>query len=170
MRRIFIVSILACVLFIPLAPGCAQFPPETPPAEPITVHLSFPDGAPPLNQEAELIYIIKPDCILKNMNIEIRLPEGFELVSGELSWVGDITKGDEIEAIRAVVRAVKIGNWAIELRNSINPEEQGGFSMYPDWQDAIYVSVSEDSAEWGEYPPWYEGGGHPVPIEQEVDR
>jgi hypothetical protein len=165
MKRIFVISILACVLLIPLAPGCNPFQTEQAPAPPITLEISFPDGAPPLNQEAELNCVVKAPAIsLKNMSIEIRLPEGFELVSGDLSWVGDITKGDEVEVISAVVKAIKVGNWAIELRTSIDPEKQGGFSMYPDWQDAIYVSVLEDSAEWGKYPPWYEGGGHEVPI------
>ena len=168
MRRVFIISILVCALFASVAPGCAST--ETPPAPPITVELSFPDGAPPLNQEAELIYIMEvmePGCILENISIEIRLPEGFELVSGELSWFGDISSGDELEVIRATVRAVKTGNWTIESRCAINPEKQCGISVVPGWHPAIYVSVSEDSAEWGITPPWYEGGGHPVEIEQE---
>jgi hypothetical protein len=170
MKRIVIVSILAGVLLIPLVPGCGLFWHESPPAEPITVELSFPDDAPQLNTEAELNCVIKAPAIsLKNMNVEIRLPEAFELVSGDLSWVGDINQGDEVEVISAVVRAIKIGNWAIELRTSINPEKQGGFSWYPDWRDAIYVSIFEDSAEWGIYPPWYKGHGHEVKISMEGD-
>jgi len=111
--------------------------------------------------------VMEPGCILENISIEIRLPEGFELVSGELSWFGDISSGDELEVIRATVRAVKTGNWTIESRCAINPEKQCGISVVPGWHPAIYVSVSEDSAEWGITPPWYEGGGHPVEIEQE---
>jgi hypothetical protein len=174
MKHIFIVSIFVCVLLISLVPGCtsgqessgSQSQLESPPAPPITVDLSFPDGAPRLNTEAELNCIVKAPAIsLKNMSVDIRLPEAFELVGGNLSWFGDINQGAELEVVSAVVRAIKAGNWAIELRTSIDPEEQGCFSMYPDWQDAIYVSVSDDSAEWGIYPPWYEGGGHEVPIE-----
>lgn len=166
MKRIFIVSILACVLLVSVAPGCAST--ETPPAPPVTVKLSFPDGAPPLNQEAELIYtieVMEPGCILENMSIEIRLPEGFELVSGELSWFGDISSGDELEVIRATVRAVKTGNWTFESRCAINPETQFGISIVPGWHPAIYVSVFEDSAEWGKYPPWYEGDDDGLPVE-----
>ena len=170
MKRLIVIAGLFLVMAL-LFGSCAKavIPPTTPPDEPsppITVELSFPDGAPPLNQEAELICIVKAPAIsLKNMSVEIRLPEAFELVSGNLSWVGDINLGDEVEVISAIVKAIKIGNWAIELRTSIDPEEQGSFSMYPDWRDAIYVSVLEDSAEWGIYPPWYKGGGHEVPIE-----
>ena len=99
MKRILLPVLVIGIL---LLTGCGQLPSEPPPEgippiSPITMQLSFPDGAPPLNQEAELICIVKPQCILKNMSIEIRLPEGFELVSGELSWVGDITSGDDLE-------------------------------------------------------------------------
>ena len=121
------------MLLTSVATGCT--PVDIPPASPITVELSFPDGAPPLNQEAELIYIIEvrePGCILENMSIEIRLPEGFELVSGDLSWFGDISSGDDLEAIRATVRAVNTGNWTIESRCAINPEKQGIHDMICD--------------------------------------
>lgn len=150
------------MLLASVATGCA--PVETPPAPPLTVELSFPDGAPPLNQEAELNCIVTSHFSLENMSVEIRLPEGLELVSGELFWFGDVAKGDEIVAIEAVVRAVKIGNWAIELNESIDPEEQGGFGFIPGWREAIYVSVFEDSAKWATYPPWYEGGSREVAV------
>jgi hypothetical protein len=154
------------MLLTSVATGCA--PVEIPPAPPITVEVSFPNGAPPLNQEAELNRVIKSHWNLENMSVEIRLPEGLELVSGELSWFGDVAEGDEIVAIEVMVRAVKIGNWAIELDESIDPEEQGGFGFVPGWREAIYVSIFEDSAEWAIYPPWYEGG-NPVPIERVDD-
>ncbi len=163
MKQLMLILLVMPMLIVV---GCPQQTDQAP-SPPITVNLSFPDGAPPLNQEAELIFIIKPRCILKNMSIEVRLPEGFELVSGNLSWVGDISSGDDLEVIRSTVRAVETGNWTIESRWAINPEKQGGISLVPGWHPEIYVSVFEDSAEWGEYPPWYEGGGHPVPIEVE---
>jgi len=137
----------------------------TPPSWPITVDLLFPNGAPPLNQQAELNCIIKAQSIsIKNMTVEIRLPEAFELVSGNLSWSGDINTGDELVAIRAGIRAVQIGNWAIEIRQSMNPEKQSAYSFYPDWRDGIYASIFEESARWGIYPLWYEGGGFEAPV------
>jgi len=101
----------------------------------------------------------------KNMSVSVNLPEALELVSGELSWVGDVAEGDEAEVIRAVVRSVKTGNWTIEVHKYLNPEEHGGLGN--SYWHPIYISISEDSAEWGVTPPWYEGGGHPVPIEVE---
>jgi len=167
-----IVIILTCMLPILPAVGCDQDQAEpasketptvpiseknipTEPSPPITVDLSFPDGAPSLNQEAKLICIFKTLRDLKNVTVEIRLPEGFELINGELSWMGDISAGDELKIIDTTIRAVEIGNWAIEIRQSMNPEKQSNLSFYPDWQDGIYVSVSEDSAEWGIRPPWF---------------
>lgn len=97
------------------------------------------------------------------MSVEIRLPEGLELVSGELFWFGDIAEGNEVEVIRAVVRSVDTGNWTIELIRNLNPEEHG-------WSEFIdpapfYISISEDSAEWGITPPWQTGGDGEVEIE-----
>ena len=146
--------------------GCTWMP-NTAPMEPFTGYLSFPDGAPRLGQTAELIYVVKAEAInIKNMTVEVNLPEAFELVSGDLSWTGDIAKGDEAEVIRAVIKSVEVGNWTIETSGHLNPEENGGVGMSGSGP-AIYVAVSEDSAEWGKYPPWYEGGGVEVPVERE---
>jgi hypothetical protein len=100
---------------------------------------------------------------IKNMSVSVNLPEALELVSGELSWVGDVAEGNEVEVIRAVVRSVDTGNWTIELIRNLNPEEHG-------WSGFInpapfYISISADSAEWGITPPWQGGGGGEVEIE-----
>jgi hypothetical protein len=158
--------VLLVLLPVSLVVGCPQQPEpeEISPAEPITVNLSFPDGAPPLNQEAELVCTVNALSMpVKNMSVSVNLPEALELVSGELSWVGDVAEGDEAEVIKAVVRSVKTGNWTIELTAYLNPEENGGLKI--SGSAHIYISISEDSAEWGVTPPWYEGGGHEVPIE-----
>ena len=137
------------------------------PAPPVTRDLSFPDGAPPLGQTAELICKVKAHIFdIKDKSIEIRLPEALELVSGDLSWIGNISEGEEVEVISAVVKSVKRGNWTIEVHGYINPEEHGGFGgegWFP-----IYVSISEDSAEWGTVPPWYKGEP-PTPTPVKVD-
>lgn len=143
--------------------GCPQQS-EQAPSSPITVDLSFPDGAPPLNQEAELVCTVRtPAMSAKNLGVSIDLPEALEVMSGNLSWSGDVAEGSEVEIIRAVVRSVKTGNWTIELNRYLDPEENGWFGFqnpYP-----IYISISEDLAEWGATPPWYKNGGHEVPIE-----
>jgi hypothetical protein len=148
--------------------GCAWIP-NTAPMEPFTGYLSFPDGAPPLGQTAELVYVVKAEAIsINNMSLRIDLPEAFELVSGDLSWTGDIPKGDEVEVIRAVVKSVETGNWTIEATGYLNPQENAGWEMDGSGPGPIgYVSISEGSAEWGRYPPWYKKG--PVKLEQEEE-
>jgi hypothetical protein len=98
----------------------------------------------------------------KNLGVDIDLPEALELVSGGLSWSGDVAQGSEIEIIRTVVRSVEAGNWTIELNRYLDPEENGGRGFQN--PHPYYISISEDSAEWGTTPPW-QGGVHEVPIE-----
>jgi len=45
-------------------------------------------------------------------DIKIQLPDGFELVSGDLSWSGNIPKQDTVR-ISAKVKAVKTGTYTI---------------------------------------------------------
>ena len=131
--------------------GCPQQSAQAP-AVPITVHLSFPDGAPPLNQQAELVCTVRtPAGFAKNMSLSINLPEALELVSVDLSWSGDVARGTEVEVIEAVVRSVKTGNWTVELVAYLDPDENGGFGI--SGSSYIYISISEDSAEWGIRPP-----------------
>ena len=150
------------VIGVLLLPGCGQHSNGSP-SPPITVELSFPDGAPSLNQEAELVCIVNAYEPAKNMSVSVNLPEALELVSGELSWVGDVAAEDEVEVINTIVRSVKTGNWTIELTAYLNPEENEGVGI--SGSAYIYKSISEDSAEWGKYPPWYEGGGGGLPVE-----
>ena len=137
------VAVVTLVLLLSLAGigGCAEsVPKETPPAPPLTVDFSFPDGAPPLNQTAELICEVKNNYIaIRNMSVKVDLPEAFELVSGNLSWTGNISEGGEVEVIKAVVKAVKTGNWTIEVHKYVNPEEHGGFGG-TGWHP-VYVSI-----------------------------
>jgi len=138
---------------------------ENTPAAPFTINVSFPDGAPPLNQEAKLICVVNAKAIrLKDLSVDIKLPEALELVSGELSWNGDVSEGNRIEVIEVTVKSIRTGNWTIELRGYIDPKEHGYVSIVPGWFPAIYVSVYEDSAEWDITPPWYKGNGFDVPV------
>jgi hypothetical protein len=86
------------------------------------------------------------------MSVEVDLPDAFMLVSGNTSWFGDIPVWDEVIVISATVKSVKSGNWTIRSTTNLNPKENGGFGGTGEY--LIYVSVSEDAAEWGIYPPW----------------
>ena len=165
--------LLILFIIVILFSGCAITSPtnsptatQSPPTPPIEIKVEFPNGAPSLNQEAELNCIIKAPAIsLENVKIEIRLPEALKLVSGSLTWSGNISERDEFKAIDATVRSIKTGNWSIELRKSMNPQKQNSFSFYADWQAAIYISISENSAIWSSRnPPWLESTSS-VPVQ-----
>ncbi len=129
----------------------------TPPTPPIEVNLAFPNGAPPLNQTAELTCtIITRSLPMKDIDLEIILPDGFELVSGELSWNGELPRNSSINAINAEVKSIELGNWTIDIKYHINPIGPGGYGG--DGRRQVYVSILEDSAEWNSrFPPWKTG-------------
>lgn len=129
---------------------------------PLTVNLLFPDGAPRLNQIALLVITVKANYMdATNMIVRVNLPEALELVSGELSWNGSVIKGDQVDVIKATVKSVKTGNWQIGIYKYVNPDENG---FGADGEVPFYISISEDSAQWGKTPPWYKGGNE-IPIQ-----
>jgi hypothetical protein len=131
--------------------------PSSTPTPPIEIEVAFPDGAPPLNQTAELTCtIITRNLPMKDIDLEIILPDGLELVRGQLSWNGELPRDSVINAINAEVKSVKLGNWTIEIPYHINPIEPGGYGG--DGKRKVYISIMEDSAEWSaRNPPWQRG-------------
>jgi len=80
-------------------------------------------------------------CQAANTSAQITLPDGFELVSGDLSWQGDIAP-DGQESFNFSIRTVETGNWTIEA-------DAGYFITEDSWYgsvDYIYISVSEETA------------------------
>ena len=138
---------LSLVLLVGLAGigGCYK---ETPPASPVKVELSIAN-APALGRTAELTCIVTSHYDAMNVTAEIILPDAFELVSGNLSWKGDIASNGQGK-FKFMIKSVKIGNWAIEARAGYLPRGPGG-GWYGD-TDYIYISVSEDSAQVSEKP------------------
>jgi hypothetical protein len=196
MKHLIIVIILACMLLILLLAGCGQAPVEPtstetpavstseegasiateapvgektqlyiPPTQSVTVELSFPDEAPPLNQTRELRCTVNTPGMKTDTDISlnIQLPDAFELVSGELSWAGTVPGKSSIDVITAVVKSIKVGNWTINETHQITPKP---VDVRGTGYGQIYISVSEDSAEWGKYPPWTREGGYPVQVVQ----
>lgn len=163
--------IAGCFLVLSLLlVGCNKSPPattppekvygESPPTSPYTLDLSFPDGAPPLNHEAKLTYTVLTSRDLKNLRVNITLPGGLALVSGNLSWQGDMKAGETIE-VDTVVKSVKAGNWTMIKSHDLDPAQNGG---YMGGSMPYYVSISENSAASGIYPPWQKSEGNTVPI------
>jgi len=136
--------------------------PNNYPQQPITVKTSFPDGAPPLNQVKELRVTVKTynNIPAKAMSIQVILPDSFELLSGTLSWTGDIPINNEIPVIKAMVKPIKAGSWGIEVTSYIDPKEHAGYGGTG--HNPVYVLVSEYSAEW-RLKPYGSTGTSPLP-------
>jgi len=147
----FLFALLA--LLIGFTPGC---PPASPslspsPVPPFIIEASFPNGAPPLNQTGQLRCVVKSNYPpLTIPRLEVGLPEGMELISGALTWSGSVLAKEQVTAIDAVVKSIKVGNWTVAVNvylGWIGTVENIG---HPD----IYVSISENSAQWRAYPPY----------------
>lgn len=165
-RKLSIFLFLLLIISLSM-PGCNSSPEaNSEPTPGIDVDTSFPNGAPPLNQTDELVCTISnhESMLLHNMSVDITLPEGFELVSGELSWLGNIPEGDEVEVISAVIKAVKVGNWTIDVTSYLDPEKHGGTGSIGAYD--VYVTVTENSAEWALWRFWDEVDPSAVEIEQ----
>ncbi len=88
-------------------------------------------SAPKLNESAQLTLRAVTARDASNLTLKIILPEGFELVSGDLEKV-IAAKANEPVQITAVVKATKAGNWTI-IGNAAD-------------NDYLYVTVGENSS------------------------
>ncbi|MDD3292355.1 MAG: PKD domain-containing protein [Methanocellales archaeon] len=119
--------------------------PVKPPSMPLfsqKINLSI-SNAPALNQTAELTCEMLIEST--NTTTEIELPEGFELVSGNLTWKdggGSVT-----------VKAVKTGNWTVTAAAEHYVVTENG-TLCHDWGsvDRVYIAVREDTAWISETP------------------
>lgn len=114
-------------------------------------------NAPALNQTARVAYSIVPDRDIEDLLVYISFLDGFEIVEVEgeriltrgkdkipyrdldrcARWRPTDLKKGELYQFAFVVKAVKTGNWTIT-----------GL----DWEDQVYVSVSENSAYVSDKP------------------
>ena len=109
------------------------------PSVPISVRL-YLSYAPWLNRVAELTCSVTVIFQASNLSVEITLPEGIALVSGDLSWSGSLPEKGKTD-LKALIKAVKVGNWTIEAK--------AGYPIGGGWYSniaRIYLSVSENSA------------------------
>jgi hypothetical protein len=153
-KKIITIWFSILIVITLLLPGCMVTDNNEPsPAE--EVIFSFPNGAPPLNQEAELLCTAFSKGGLHYLKVWVDLPESLQLVSGALSWEGSISKEEATPTLRAVVKSVKTGRWEIKVHHYIPPEEAPGTVWGPG--QTIYLLIDENKAEWGENKPWDAG-------------
>ena len=159
------------LMFMVLVPsGCTEpsstseqsTPPTTvSPTNPLIIRVEFPNGAPALDETAELTCtMVARYSHNYTINLNVELPDAFELVSGSLSWSGDKSGSGTFTLMNAQVKATKVGNWTITAKAHITTDS--GLDDGDHYVRA-YVMVMEDSAAWGDVPPWYEAPLSPVP-------
>jgi hypothetical protein len=102
------------------------------------VTLTLSVTAPEMNEESWKMVLSKEGTYPEEYYTEIILPEGFELVEGNLSSESYTSPGDT-EEFSVEVRAVKEGNW--EIGAWAGPATNREFD-----RDNLYVSVSESGA------------------------
>lgn len=153
--RSILIVLITLVLVAVSMPGCSQqaSPGKSEPSMPAKdvevfferVDLSI-SGTPLLNKPIELACIVTATPhVGSDSSIQILLPDGFELISGDLSWQGYIAKEQTVE-LKAIVRVIETGDWLIGA--------WAGPSWNPEYDRAnLYVSVTEDGATVTQSPP-----------------
>src|SRR3989344_3520501 len=118
------------------------------PSSPMKMNL-FISQPPVVGETAEIVAVIKwiPDIKpgMPNTFARIILPEGFELLKGNLEWEGKLQKEANFSVI---VKSVKVGNWTIE-GIARNPPTGDTFSG---GRDFIYILIGEQSSFIQEWP------------------
>jgi hypothetical protein len=153
-----VTQIIILLILLASALGLSSCTTESP-APPVNLELSFPHGAPHLNKTAELLCLVRtPALSADNVTVKINLPDGLQLVSGNLSaQFGTMSKGD-VRELKAIIKPIKVGNYAIEAKLTLVPPQMSTFHLGPGLY-TVYLSVAENWAQWGKYPPGY----HPPP-------
>ena len=80
---------------------------------------------PILNRTVELAFTLEAMDDAPNTTIKIFLPEGIELVEGNLVWNGDLKRDEKIEH-KISIKVVKEGEWRI--RAWVENEKFSGFN------------------------------------------
>lgn len=152
----------------PTSPAGSETVTGVVPPPDVYVDLSFPNGAPRLNETAQLSCIVgTPGLTADNVSVIINLPDGLQYISGDLSaQLGSMSPYPNKESLvgtkelTAVIKPVKTGHYTIEAKLSLIPRHSS-FTLGPGLY-RIYLSVSENSSEWDIVPPWIPKNAPPV--------
>lgn len=116
------------------------------------LNIFFPNGAPIVNQQSVLRAVILAKINYKNVSLEINLPKGIELVSGDPKWTGDMANNSTNE-INIIIRPIKSGDYEITTVLTVGP--QPSYSLLGiDHIQHIYLITTETKALWDSNPYW----------------
>ena len=80
-----------------------------------------------------------------NVTLTITLPSGVQLIEGDLSWHGDIVKGEKITK-DLTIRVTTPGEWVVKAYADTDMGSGPGHT-YLSFTQALYITSSADSAE-----------------------
>lgn len=133
--------------------GIVTIPPsqftESPPSPLIQVEL-FMSEAPPLNTPINLtctLTLISRYPGVENTTAQIILPDGVTLVSGNLTWEGDLKSGESLSFSPTIIFN-EVGHYTIEAVTRHQIDNQHGWGD----MDTLYLDIGVEQSQFG-WPP-----------------
>ena len=107
-------------------------------------------GTPSLNTTVTIVLTVRTSGYVEpNSSLWITLPDSFELISGNLSWMGHIPHSSTFQ-INVSAKSTQTGTWFIQ--------GGGGPSFHPKFDgDGLYVTVNENTGHTSRIPPTCSG-------------
>jgi hypothetical protein len=112
----------------------------------ISAELSLSEP-PVLGKPVEVTYTFRSEDDADNAFSWIRIPEGFELVEGNLEWKGILIR-NQTYTMKATIRAVRLGNWKLEGMTTNIMDASNSAAANKE----LYVSMSENGTEVSDVP------------------
>ena len=136
--KLVVIMALVLMVLISIFPGCRG---PVVALDPIEVHLSFSEP-PILNKPVQItvtfnLALSYPKKV-HDVQANITLSEGIQLVDGNLNWKGDLSLG-QTQTIQAIVKTVKLGTYLVGASAWSEPDAANGSA-------GLYVTVTENDA------------------------
>jgi hypothetical protein len=162
-RIVLFASILALFAGCLVLPACSNSGNAiNDPVSPIYVEFSFPKGLPSINEAKELQCLVKTaDRDTENVEITINLPDGLQLVSGNLSAEYAAMSKNDVKELLATIEPVRYDDYTIEVKFSCGSKYtySGMFNIYlsnidlynidgPTWWDIFPINRKGLSERW----------------------
>ena len=138
---------------VPDQPGVTKPPPKSngKATSPMEVLLTL-DGTPSVNSVVQLNLSAKALTNAPNTSMQILLPEGVQLVSGEIAWQGDIPENNTVN-LSCSVKAVREGSFTI-VGSAISTQTNYVFGK----EDKIYLEVTGTAGSFSHTAPQVKPG------------
>jgi hypothetical protein len=120
---------------------------------PIVLNITISDFTEPegLDSEANLTVLVTANEDISNASMKIWLPEGVELVDGNLTWSGNLITNITI-ALSVRIRVIELGEWHvfIDVERCVL-EDDGIWYVYPVFGTGFIIIVEENAVSV--FPP-----------------